>query len=426
MTFDELYFGLLEESASGKPLSGKYAADERQLDCLFHPENYPAVIPIKNCSCSSGEAECCAACLFDAIIRDDSGSIRIDPERCSGCSACMEACKSGVLTARRDLLPVLWSVKNAKGPVYALIAPSFYGQFSGNVTPGKLRSAFREIGFSGMIETALFADILTLKEALDFSKNVTSLSDFQLTSCCCPVWISLIRKQSPDLVRHIPGSVSPMIAAGRAVKALCPDAVTVFIGPCVAKKTEAIQPDLKGAVDHVLTFREIMDLFSVVGLNPENLEDAQKDHSSASGRRYAYAGGVSRAVMETFLHLRPNPKIPFRYKIASGISACKEMLQQLQSGKAEENFFEGMGCVGGCVGGPHTVLSTEEGKTNVDRYASLACDQTPLENSYVPKILTLLGFSSVEEFLENGDIFDRDLSYSDKKFDNAEKDQQPS
>lgn len=120
--------------------------------------------------------------------------------------------------------------------VYAIIAPAFTGQFGKNATPGRLRSAFKPLGFQGMVEAAVFADILTLKEALEFDTHVKKQGDFQLTSCCCPVWIALIRGIYKDLAPHVPGAVSPMIAAGRVVKKLHPDAVTVFVGPCMAKK----------------------------------------------------------------------------------------------------------------------------------------------------------------------------------------------
>ena len=68
-----------------------------------------------------------------------------------------------------------------------MVAPAFLGQFDEAVTPGKLRSAFKALGFTGMVEVALFADILTLKEALEFDSHVKEKGDYQLTSCCCPV-----------------------------------------------------------------------------------------------------------------------------------------------------------------------------------------------------------------------------------------------
>ena len=131
--------------------------------------------------------------------------------------------------------------------VYALIAPAFMGQFGEGVSPGAIRAALKRAGFSGMVEVALFADILTLKEALEFDRHVNRDTDFLLTSCCCPVWVSMIRNIYGELVPYMPGAVSPMIAAGRAVKKMHPDAVTVFIGPCLAKKKEKIQCQGEGA-----------------------------------------------------------------------------------------------------------------------------------------------------------------------------------
>jgi iron only hydrogenase large subunit-like protein len=69
-----------------------------------------------------------------------------------------------------------------------MIAPAFISLFHKDVTPGKLRSAFKKIGFAGMVEVALFADILTLKEALEFDQKIVKEEDYQLTSCCCPMW----------------------------------------------------------------------------------------------------------------------------------------------------------------------------------------------------------------------------------------------
>ncbi len=197
--------------------------------------------------------------------------------------ACIQACQSGNLTASRDVLPALDAVKHAKGPVYALIAPAFLGQFSTVVTPGRLRSAFKLLGFTGMVEVALFADLLTLKEALEFDRNIHTETDFQLTSCCCPMWIGMIRKLYHELMPHVPGAVSPMIAAGRTVKKLHPDAVTIFVGPCIAKKAEAREADLAGAVDYVLTFQEMQDIFQAADIHPELLEESEAGPLLPSG-----------------------------------------------------------------------------------------------------------------------------------------------
>ena len=410
MTFDDLYRHLLLQAAAGNPLSPPPGADPAQLDCLFHPERHPPVLTPGRCACGEGERPCAAACLFQAVVRGPDGQVAIDPERCCGCGACLEACRSGALTASRDVLPALAAVKEARGPVYALIAPAFLGQFSPAVTPGRLRTAFRALGFTGMVEVALFADLLTLKEALEFHRHVRTDGDFQLTSCCCPVWIAMVRRVYRQLMPHVPGAVSPMVAAGRAVKALHPDALTIFVGPCLAKKSEAREPDLAGAVDFVLTFQEVRDIFRAADLRPEELEETDRDHSSRCGRLYARAGGVSEAVQATVERLCPDRAIPVRARRADGVPACRAMLEELLAGRGGANFFEGMGCPGGCVGGPKAVLPADQGTRNVDRYGAASPYATPLDNPYVLQVLRRLGFDTVEDFLTRGELFNRRFS----------------
>lgn len=410
--FDELYKKLIKNSLENKDLLDDISDyDPHHLDCLLYPEKHPPVLKIDDCDCKSeGTTKCAASCLFDAIKRDEEGKIYIDSSLCTGCNACIDSCKSEKLAASKDILPALEAIKEGKGPVYALIAPAFLGQFSSDVTPGKLRSAFKSIGFTGMIEVALFADILTLKEALEFDKNIVDESDYQLTSCCCPMWIAMIRKIYHDLIPHVPGAVSPMIASGRTIKVLHPDAITIFIGPCLAKKVEAKEEDIKDAIDFVLTFQEVKDIFDALDIDPAKMEESEKDHSSRAGRIYARAGGVSEAVSKTVERLNPDRKITVRTQRADGVPACKEMINQLKEGKTNANFFEGMGCVGGCVGGPKRIIDVEEGTKNVEEYGDAATYKTPIENPYVIELLHRLGFDTVESLLEHSDIFTRDFT----------------
>lgn len=410
MGFERVYHDALNRVLRGEQPRERGEEEREQLDCLLHPEKYPTVLRLKECNCAAGEEHCAAACLFRAIVRDERGKLTIDPELCQGCSACIEACKSGNLTASRDVLPVLDALKHAEGPAFALIAPAFHGQFSNEVTPGKLRTAFKQLGFTGMVEVAVFADILTLKEALEFDRHVNRREDFQLTSCCCPIWIGMIRKQYPELMEHVPGAVSPMIAAGRAVKQLHPDALTVFVGPCIAKKAEAREPDLAGAVDYALTFQEVQDIFRAANIHPEEQEEAERDHSSRAGRIYAHTGGVSEAVRSTVEQMHPERAISVKAVQADGVKACRELIETIRSGNHTANFFEGMGCAGGCVGGPKVLIDPETGRENVEYYGRQARYKTPPENPYVGEMLHCLGFSSVDDFLEHSDIFVRDFS----------------
>lgn len=406
-TFQELYEDLLRQKVSvEEPLPREY--DPKHLDCLLHPEEYAPVISTDTCT-DCFERACQKSCIFDAIETGKEGEFFINPSRCEGCAACIDACKSNHLAASKDVLPAMRAVRNASGPVYLMIAPAFSGQFRGHVTAGKLRSACKALGFTGMVEVALFADILTLKEALEFERHVREPGDFQLTSCCCPVWIAMIRKRYHELLPHVPGAVSPMVACGRFLKRIHPDAVTIFAGPCLAKKKEAKEPDIADAVDYVLTFQEMQDIFDAAEISLEELPEEEKEHASKAGRLYARTGGVSQAVEEMVRQLSPDGKINVRCEQANGTKECMEMMRRIQNKETDANFFEGMGCVGGCVGGPKAIIDSEKGKRYVDEYAKKSIYQTPLENPYVRKLLEELGFETVEELLEDNTLLTREF-----------------
>lgn len=407
-TFDELYHELLKRKmADDESLPKEY--DPKHLDCLLHPEKYAAVLNVEECEQCAYDRACKNSCIFDAIEWSKEGKLEINLSLCTGCEACIEACRSGRLSASRDVLPAMKAVREAKGPVYMMAAPAFLGQFGEAVTPGKLRTAFKALGFTGMVEVALFADILTLKEALEFDEHVKQKGDYQLTSCCCPVWIAMIRKIYHELMPHVPGAVSPMIACGRMIKRIHPDALTVFAGPCLAKKQEAREPDIADAVDYVLTFQEVKDIFEAADIHPEELEDASKDHASRAGRLYARTGGVSTAVSEMVEQLRPDRTIRVRPEQADGTKACMEMIKRIKEGRTDANFFEGMGCVGGCVGGPKAILDREEGEAYVDAYGKSARYRTPLENPYVREVLKELGLCTVEDILKDNGMLTRNF-----------------
>ncbi len=409
-SFDSLYPQLTRAALEDSVSSYLGSFDPSEMDCLLNPHKYAVVWKQGVCVCDvNGEAPCQKACLFQAIRREE-GKITIDPNACVGCHECIDACQGDKLLASKDTPAMLLAMKEHKGPVFAMVAPAIVGQFGETVTLGQLRTTFKQLGFAGMLEVATFADILTFKEALEFDATILTDEDFMLTSCCCPVWIAMIRKVYQQLIPHVPAAVSPMVACGRVIKALHPDAMTVFIGPCLAKKAEAREADIQDAVDFVLTFQELEDLFSFAKLDPAQSEGEEKEHSSTAGRIYARKGGVSSAVQQTVLALRPYKEIQVHAIQADGVQGCKAMLEQVKTGDVKANFVEGMGCVGGCVGGPKALLDRETGKNYVNAYGDQAPYVSPPENPYVIELLGQLGFTTIEDFLEKSDLFNRDFS----------------
>lgn len=402
MTFEELYHQVLRDRLNGKKT--EKGDVRKKLDCLLHPEKYPLVWREGECDCS--DAKCMTACMFQALEMKD-GKVTLNPERCVGCARCIEACEEKNITFSHDAVRAVDILKTSDKPVYALMAPAYIGQFGSEATPGKIRSVLKGMGFAGMIEVAAFADILTLKEALEFCSNVEREEGFQLTSCCCPIWISLIRKDFQKIAGHLPASVSPMIACGRIAKELHEGCKTIFIGPCMAKKAEIREPELAGAIDCVLTFQEMQDIFEALSVDWSGAEEDNNEHSAAAGRMYARTGGVSRAVRECVRSIDESRELKSVH--ACGVAECKEMLQDILEGRVNGNFFEGMACSGGCVGGPKANISREKNTELVDDYAEKATYRTPGANPYVLDLIQRLGFCTVDDFLENSHILAREI-----------------
>ena len=366
-TFEELFWKVIEEHNE----AGEYVYDPEQLKCLLQPQRHKPRWRMED-------------------VFESDGS----PKKAAGLS--------------KDAAAALQALgQNQERLAFVLVAPAFYGQFSDEISPGMLRSAFHKLGVDGFVEVALFADILTLREALEFDRNIHTEHDYMLTSCCCPMWPAMIKKQYARLVPHVPPSVSPMIAAGRTVKKLYPEAYTIFVGPCIAKKAEAKDKDVAGAIDVVLTFEETKHIFAILGVDLFAQENISREYSSHMGRIYARSGGVSLAVQKTLERLHPARRISLQAQHADGVPDCRKMLTDIMDGRAKANFFEGMGCAGGCIGGPKSLLQREDARVRVNAYGKQSRFATPLDNPYVLKLLHMLDFTTLDSLLEDKEFLVR-------------------
>lgn len=363
-----------------------------------------------NCSKDGKTTTCQSVCPFNAILVDPiKRTTYIDIEACADCGLCVEACDNGNLVDKVEFLPILDLLKSGK-PVIAAVAPAISGQFGSDVTMDQLRAAFIKLGFKDMVEVAFFADMLTLKEAVEFDHLVKTKEDLMITSCCCPMWVGMLKRVYSDLVKYVSPSVSPMIASGRVLKALNEDCKVVFVGPCIAKKAEAKEKDLVGDIDYVLTFHELRDIFEALDINPSTLTGVPSmEYASKGGRLYARTGGVSKAVSDALEDMYPEKHKLLTPIQANGVKECKTVLEQVKNGTLSANFIEGMGCVGGCVGGPKALIPKEEGKKFVDDFATASTIKVATHSEIMDEILGRLNITSREDFKNENkiEIFER-------------------
>ncbi|MGV8982937.1 [Fe-Fe] hydrogenase large subunit C-terminal domain-containing protein [Clostridium sp.] len=377
--------------------------DDLKKAIQSYESNYKIVTKIKHCDmdCAdkTGKTLCQASCPFDAILLDSKyNTTYIDNDKCTDCGFCIDACPSGALLDKVEFIPLLDLLKG-NTTIIAAVAPAITGQFGENVNIDKLRSAFKKIGFTDMVEVAFFADMLTLKEAIEFDEHVKVKEDLMITSCCCPMWVGMLKKVYNNLVTHVSPSISPMIAAGRVLKQLNTDCKVVFIGPCIAKKGEAKDKDLLGAIDYVLTFSELKDIFDTLNIEPEKLqEDISSEYASRGGRLYARTGGVSIAIGEVLERLFPEKYSLFNAIQGNGVKECKELLTKAQNKEINANFIEGMGCIGGCVGGPKSLIDASSGKRSVDEFAANSKIKVATDSDCMKSILNRLGINNAVDF----------------------------
>ena len=325
------------------------------------------------------ERPCAAACGMDAITSDDHGRATINQDKCVACGQCLVSCPFGAIVDKGQIFQVIQSI--LKGDqVIAIVAPAFIGQFGKHSTPGKFVAAMKQLGFRQVVEVAVGADLCTIEEAKDFLEKVPAEQPFMATSCC-PAWHSMVHKLFPAQSKNISMTLTPMVFTARLMKKQNPDCKVVFVGPCAAKKLEAIREDIRSDVDFVLTFEELMGMFQAKEIDFETLPESDVlDEGTAAGRGFAVSGGVAGAV-ESIIH-KTNPEFQVKTARAEGLRECRKLMTLAKAGKYDGYLLEGMACPGGCVAGAGTLLPVELATKVVGRYQNEALRESPLDSDY--------------------------------------------
>ena len=322
----------------------------------------------------SRKRPCQNACKVKAISMNEEKAATIDNNKCISCGACVYQCPFGAIMDKSYMLNVIDLLRKSEQgrsyKLYAIVAPSISSQFN-YARLGQVISGLKALGFHTVVEAALGADMVAEAESRELAEKGF------LTSSCCPAFVAYIRQSFPQLLPMVSHNLSPMAAIARFIKETTPDAKTVFIGPCTAKKAEAQLDTVKPYIDAVLTFEELQALFDSRDLDITTLPEDVLDNASYFGRIFARSGGLSDAVAEGL----KEQNIDFDLKpcVCDGIEACRMALLKKSKNVLDANFIEGMACLGGCIGGAGCLTHEAKDKSEVDAYGREAMEKTIIE-----------------------------------------------
>lgn len=324
---------------------------------------YSAIVKLK--------VPCEDACPVNAITKNESGHAEIDFDKCISCGACVGACPFAAVHEKSQIFDVLKQMRSGK-KVVAMVAPAIVGQFP--VSVNKIAQGLIKVGFDEVFEVAQGADTTARTEAEDFQERMERGDEFMTTSCCA-AYNELVEKHVPTLKPFRSETRTPMHYTAKIVKEKYPDAVTVFVGPCVAKRKEA---QIDEYTDFVINFEEMGALFVAFDIELADLEDYHfANKASKEGRNFAITGGVAESVKvasKDFSEIFPtcvdglNPK------------SVRELKNWAKNGQCPlGNLIEIMACPGGCVGGSACLNNKRITTKKIHEYADASDNINDLE-----------------------------------------------
>ncbi len=276
--------------------------------------------------------KCIRNCPVKAI-RFSANQAHIIADECILCGQCFVVCPQNAkeIVDETEKAKVLLQ---SGAPVFVSLAPSFVANYEG-VGIQSMRKALKQLGFYDVEETAIGATIVK-KEYERMLREEDR--DVVITSCCHSINL-LIQKYFPSLLEYLADVISPMQAHCQDIKNRYPEAKTVFVGPCVAKKDEAQRAE--GVVDAVLTFEELTNWLKAEEIV---LEQELDNDECSRARFFPTTGGVLKT-------MEPNIN-GYTYMALDGVENCINALKDMEAGKIHKCFVEMSSCVGSCIGGP--------------------------------------------------------------------------
>ena len=278
--------------------------------------------------------KCIRSCPVKAISFADNQAQIIEDE-CILCGQCYVVCPQNAKQVCNDTQKVRDALRAGKR-VVASVAPSFVtGTSFADIED--MTDTLRQLGFAEVEETAIGAQFVSREYERILSASNSTKGRVMISSCC-PAINSLIQKYYPDLLDKLAHVLSPMQAHCKAIKEREPDAFTVFIGPCIAKKKEA---DESSMVDACLTFDELNDWMDAQSVRP--VSKPRKHEDGKRSRFYPTTGGIIKSM---------DLSKTFDYIALDGTDSCMAALDEIRAGSFDNAFIEMSACKGSCISGP--------------------------------------------------------------------------
>lgn len=277
----------------------------------------------------------CYKCIRECPVKSiafKENQARIIEQDCIQCGACFVVCPQNAKVIRKDYQAVKQRIKDGK-KVIASLAPSFVANYTGaNLT--SMKNALLKLGFFDVQETALGATAVKT----EYEKLVAESQTGVVISSCCHTLNSMIEKYYPAALPYLAKVITPMQAHCRMIKAEHPDAFTVFIGPCISKKSEIEQ--YPGDVDCVITFMELTQWLAQSGVAVEKVSD---EIEAGKARLFPTVGGIIKTMKK---------QEGIHYIAIDGPKSCERALKDVIDGNIKDCFIEMSFCAGSCIGGP--------------------------------------------------------------------------